>query len=95
VPSPEPLEQIDALNRGQPAPAAAASGERESGKPPPQRQRVIEAVLGAGVQFWHDDDGNAYCTVPLDGGELARFRVRSHGFRLFVRFPDFIASICR
>ncbi len=51
-----------------------------------QRDRLLEAVLGAGVAFWQDADGTAYATVPASGGTgQQRYRVRSRRFALVVR----------
>lgn len=64
----------------EPAGAAADEGKRQA-----QRDRIIEAVLAAGVGFWRDADGNAFARVKLPGGGLARYRVRSRAFALVVR----------
>lgn len=51
-----------------------------------QRDRVLEAVLGAGVSFWQDTDGVAYATVPAGNGRgQQRYRVKSGRFKLVVR----------
>ena len=51
-----------------------------------QRERLLEAVLRAGVAFWQDADGTAYATVPASGSMgQQRYRVRSRRFALVVR----------
>lgn len=51
-----------------------------------QRDRLLEAVLGAGVAFWQDADGIAYATIPAgEGMGQQRYRVRSRRFALMVR----------
>jgi energy-coupling factor transporter ATP-binding protein EcfA2 len=52
---------------------------------PGQRQKIIDAVLDAGVKFWRDPDWNTFATVTGQEGEMARFRVRSRAFSMLVR----------
>jgi len=60
--------------------------EAEEGRRGPgQRQKIIDAVLDAGVIFWRDPDWNTYATVIGKDGETARFRVRSRAFSMLVR----------
>lgn len=49
-----------------------------------QRDRVIEAVIAAGAEFWRDLDGCAFCTLRREG-RIERYRVRSTGFRSVIR----------
>src|SRR3954470_12259383 len=53
----------------------------------PQRERIVDAVLAAGVLLWRDADGTAYATAPLDPanpehGPVAHHRVRGRRFAL-------------
>ncbi len=64
-------------------PAGGSGGE--DAKKQAQRDKLLEAVLGAGVGFWRDADGTAFATVPGEGGKLARYRVRSRAFALVIR----------
>ena len=51
-----------------------------------QRDRLLEAVLGAGLTFWRDPDGTAYATLPAcDTSGQQRYAVRSRRFALVVR----------
>lgn len=49
-----------------------------------QRDKVIEAVIAAGAEFWRDPDGIAYVTLRRDG-RIERYRVRSAAFRAVIR----------
>ena len=51
---------------------------------PPQRDRVVAALLDAGAVFWRDSDADAYCTVKI-AGTLQRHQVRSTAFRHLAR----------
>ena len=56
----------------------------------PQRERIIDAVQARGVTFWHDLDGVAFATVPIDpqdieNGAIAHYRVRGRRFNLVCR----------
>lgn len=64
--------------------APASTGKDERAKLP-QRDKLIEAVLAAGVTFWRDADGTAFATVPGEGGQFARHRVRARTFALVIR----------
>lgn len=51
-----------------------------------QRDRILEAVLRAGLNFWRDEDGEAYANVPASNTSgQQRYRVRSPRFALLVR----------
>ena len=63
----------------------ADSEEDEGRRGPPQRDRVIAAILAHGVNLWRDADGSAYATIQI-GGTLQRHAVRSRAFRDAVRF---------
>ncbi len=65
------------------APPPAAS--QDDGKAPrdAKRERIIEAVLDAGVTFWRDQRGDAFATVPHEG-RIERYPVRSRAFRNLV-----------
>lgn len=63
----------------------AGQDEGEGRRAPPQRQKIIETVINAGITFWRDLDGNTFATVPGRAGEIARYRVRSTDFRMIVR----------
>ena len=45
-----------------------------------KRERIIQAVLDAGVTFWRDQRGEAFATVPREG-RIERYPVRSRAFR--------------
>ncbi len=49
-----------------------------------ERDRVVDAVLNAGVTFWRDARDEAYATVPREG-RIERHPVRSRTFRNAVR----------
>ena len=55
----------------------------------PQREKIIDAVMAAGMTFWRDRDGIAYATVILDAtipnGAVAHYRMRGRRFGLTVR----------
>ena len=75
-----------------PLPNGVAVVERADGDGPgdgvrkAQRDRLLEAVLGAKVAFWQDADGTAYATVPASGDTgQQRYRIRSRRFALVVR----------
>lgn len=73
--------------------AAVPNGVRVVEEPGPnegaktaQRDRLLEAVLGAKVAFWRDADGTAYATLPAsDTSGQQRYAVRSRRFALVVR----------
>jgi hypothetical protein len=73
-------------------PDAAEDKEKET-----QRDRLIEVALSSGISFWHDEDGNAFASVPREG-HSERYRVRSGQFRLLLRriygvaYPNLKAS---
>ena len=60
------------------------AAEPEDRRGPPQRDRIVAAVINAGVAFWSDPDGYAFATVPIRG-HIERHRVRSRRFALIVR----------
>ncbi|MDA8249544.1 MAG: hypothetical protein M0Z28_10225 [Rhodospirillales bacterium] len=64
--------------------AAAIGVQRDDDGKQPQREKIIDAALGAGVKFWRDGDGIAYATIILDPTKpddaVAHFRVRSRRF---------------
>ena len=51
---------------------------------PPQRDRIVAAVVTAGVTFWCDNDGHAFASMPIRE-HVERHRVRSRRFALMVR----------
>lgn len=66
--------------------ADAAAAEPESRRGPPQRDKVLAAVMVAKWAFWRDGDGAAYATIPgVDGCGPQRHAVRSKRFALLVR----------
>ena len=48
---------------------------------PTQRDKITQALQDAGVHMWRDSHGNAYASLPHDGGGWQRYAVQSHGFR--------------
>ncbi len=63
----------------------ADAEEDEGRRGPPQRDRIIGAILAHGINLWRDADGNGYATIEI-GGTLQRHAVRSRAFRDLVRF---------
>jgi hypothetical protein len=55
----------------------------------PQREKIIDAVIAAGVKFWHDRDGHAYASVPCNvlepDGAVMHLPVRRRRFALTCR----------
>jgi DNA-binding MarR family transcriptional regulator len=49
-----------------------------------QREKIVEAVLETGAVFWRDDTGEAFVTMPINGG-MQRYRVQGDAFRRMVR----------
>ena len=65
---------------------AVPEGDTHQTARPPQRDRIIEAVLAAGATFWPDADGVAHVTLPArDDTGPWRFRVGGSDFRKVVR----------
>ncbi len=69
--------------------SAAAIGAHHDDDKQPQREKIIDAVMMAGVTFWRDRDSIAYATVIADptkpDGPVAHYRVCSRRFALIVR----------
>ena len=72
--------------KDEPPPGSAAGEKQEK---VPQREKIIEAVADAGVQFWCDPDGHAFATVPCEDpepdGPIMHLRVRGRRFALICR----------
>lgn len=55
----------------------------------PQREKIIDAVVVAGVKIWRDLDGHAFVTVPCkiteSDGAVMHLRVRGRRFALICR----------
>jgi hypothetical protein len=54
--------------------------ETDDQRGPPQRERIINAILDAGATLWRTMDGETCCTVPING-RLERHRTKSTEFR--------------
>jgi putative DNA primase/helicase len=65
-----------------------SADEKDDGKQS-QREKISDAVLIAGVTFWHDKDGHAYATVPCNiaepDGAIMHLPVRRRRFSLICR----------
>ena len=53
-----------------------AADDDDGKRGPPQRERIYDAVIRAGVCFWSDEDHAAYATVPR-GAHVEKHRVRT------------------
>ncbi len=69
--------------------AGATDAKADDNEALPQRERIVEAVLAAGVTIWRDADANAFATVPLDpaapDAAVMYLDVRSRRFALKAR----------
>jgi hypothetical protein len=69
----------------EPAGAGSSGVEDAAKKQAAQRDRLLEAVIAAGVTFFHDADGAAYAAVPGAGGSVSYYRVTARRFALVAR----------
>lgn len=81
---PEPLSFTDHTPAPKPRAAAPHRKDGKGERQPPQRDRVIDAVVKSGAMFWKDPDGMAYVTMPREG-RTERYRVRAAAFKSVVR----------
>lgn len=58
--------------------------EEEGKRGPPQRDRIVAAILKAGLTFWCDREGKGYASWEHDG-RIERHPIRSQRFKLIVR----------
>jgi hypothetical protein len=63
---------------------AAVDSDDNGKRRAPQRDRIVEVLLAAGVTFWRDRDGYAFATVRRQE-LIERHRVESRRFKLLIR----------
>jgi hypothetical protein len=78
----ELLEQIKSLDEGEQKHAlkALTSLLGKDG----QATQLVKLAEDAGVELWHDRDGNGYASIPVDE-HVEHWPLRSRGFRLWLR----------
>ncbi len=52
-------------------------GEESESKKKPASTRLLEYVKEAGAELWHDENEQAYMSIPLEGGGRATYRLPS------------------